>query len=551
MAELAIAARVRGRVAAASFGGRARGTVRAPSQHMAEAPTRDSRMTPLWDPPAIDADGPLRNDGTADVCVVGAGIAGLTAAYLLAGDGHDVMVLDHAAVAAGESWRTTAHLVTALDRGWRDLVAVHGEAHARHAAASHAAAIDAVERIARDEGIACDFARVDGYLFADDDGDTEALTEERDAARAAGLAGIELLSRIPGAGTPDRPCLRFPRQARLDPTRYLRGLAAAARRRGVVLATPMQAVDVEDGGRLRVRTAEGPTITAGAVIVATNTPFSTRVAIHVKQAAYRTYALAASLPRGAVVDALYWDMAEPFHYVRLATDAAGGQLLVAGGEDHKTGQDDEGHVARFERLEAWTREHFPAIGPVVARWSGQVLESMDGLAFIGPLQAGGRLHVVTGDSGNGYTHGTLAGLLLPDLIAGRPNAWSETYDPSRVRVRALPTAASENLNVARQLGDWVRSGDARDVTEVPRGAGAIVRRGVTPIAVYRDHDGRVYECSAVCPHLGCIVRWNQGERSWDCPCHGSRFDATGRVVNGPAHTDLAPVDTDAAHAPAD
>jgi glycine/D-amino acid oxidase-like deaminating enzyme/nitrite reductase/ring-hydroxylating ferredoxin subunit len=496
---------------------------------------------PIWQDPAIVGGDPLSADRAADVCVIGGGVAGLTAAYLLARDGQEVVLLDAAAIGCAESLRTTARLATALDRGWVDIAAVHGEAHARIAAASHGAAIDAIERIARDEQIACDFVRLDGHLFAAPDTAADRLAREHDAARAAGLTDVELVAEAPVAGA-SGPSLRFPRQARIDPARYLRGLATAAQRQGVVLATPMHAVDVEDGGALRVRTSDGPTVTAGAVVLATNTPFTTRVAFHVKLAAYRTYAIAASVPAGALANALYWDTDAPFHYVRLARGPSGGDVVIAGGEDHKTGQDDEGHEVRFERLEAWLRTGFPAVGAVVARWSGQIIESMDGLGFIGPVHGGGHLYVITGDSGNGYTHGTIGGLLVADLVAGRANPWTETYDPSRIRVRALSTAASETLNVARQLGAWVRGGDARDADAVPPGGGAVVRHHLTPLAVYRDPEGRLHARSAVCPHLGCLVRWNAGERTWDCPCHGSRFDPTGHVINGPAHRDLAPPD---------
>jgi glycine/D-amino acid oxidase-like deaminating enzyme/nitrite reductase/ring-hydroxylating ferredoxin subunit len=496
---------------------------------------------PIWDEPAIESDGPLVEDRTTDVCVIGGGIAGLTTAYLLARAGRAVIVLDSAAIGGGESWRTTAHLVNALDRGWKLLVDVHGEEHARLAAESHTHAIEAIGRIAREERIDCDFARIDGYLVAATADDSDVLDAEREAAHAVGLGDVELLPRVPLAGVETGRCLRYPRQGRVHATRYLRGLAAAARRYGALLATPVQAVDVENGDPLRVRTAAGPTVTAGAVVVATNTPFSLRLAIHTKQAAYRTYAVAACVPRGSIGDALYWDTEDPFHYARLSPGAGGEDVLIVGGEDHKTGQDDQGHSSRFARLESWMRARFDAVGRVTARWSGQVTESMDGLAFIGPIDPGSRLYVVTGDSGNGYTHGTIGGMLLSDLIADRLNPWSATYDPSRIRLRALPTFAHENLNVARQLGDWIHRGTAADTAHVAPGTGEIVRRGLTPVAVYRDPAGRVHERSAVCPHLGCIVRWNAAERSWDCPCHGSRFDATGRVVHGPAHRDLAPV----------
>jgi glycine/D-amino acid oxidase-like deaminating enzyme/nitrite reductase/ring-hydroxylating ferredoxin subunit len=379
---------------------------------------------------------------------------------------------------------------------------------------------------------------VDGLLFAASGDDANALEDERQAAHAAGLAGVELLPSAPRSGLESGPCLRFPSQARLEPAPYLCGLAAAALREGATLASHTPVVDVEDHGALRVHTARGAVVTAGAVVIATNTPIVTRVAFHVKQAAYRTYVLALRVPAGAIEDALYWDTADPFHYVRLAgADAA--PLLLVGGEDHKTGQDEAGPEARFHRLEEWARARFSAAGAVAARWSGQVMESMDGLAFIGPVRAGARVFIATGDSGNGYTHGTLAGMILADAVLGRENPWAPTYDPARVRVRALGELAGENLNVARQMTDWVAPGEVADASEIAPGSGAIVRRGVVPVAVHRDAQGRLHELSAVCPHLGCIVHWNRTEGSWDCPCHGSRFDAHGRMVNGPATRDLA------------
>jgi nitrite reductase/ring-hydroxylating ferredoxin subunit len=216
-------------------------------------------------------------------------------------------------------------------------------------------------------------------------------------------------------------------------------------------------------------------------------------------------------------------------------------LLVIGGEDHKTGQADD-QEARFARLEQWGRDRFP-LGQLAYRWSGQVMETIDGLAFIGrnPLDEP-NVFIATGDSGMGLTHGTIASLILPELILGHEHPWSDLYSPSRKPIRALRTFLSENLNVAKQYGAWLSGGDVSSPDEVPAGEGRLLRRGLTKVALYRDEHGTMHECSAVCPHLGCIVEWNGVEKTWDCPCHGSRFDGYGQVINGPAASDLTPVE---------
>jgi Rieske Fe-S protein len=205
-----------------------------------------------------------------------------------------------------------------------------------------------------------------------------------------------------------------------------------------------------------------------------------------------------------------------------------------GGEDHKTGQANDGDQ-RFARLEAWTRERFAAASRFEFRWSGQVMEPVDGLALIGrnPLDSD-NVYIATGDSGNGMTHGTIAGMLLTDLISGRDNAWARLYDPARKTLGAITEFAKENLNVAAQYADLVTPGEVKDVAEIAPGQGAILRRGLAKVAVFRDEHGGLHERSAVCTHLGCVVQWNAVERTWDCPCHGSRFHVDGRAVNGPA-----------------
>ncbi|MDQ3622008.1 MAG: FAD-dependent oxidoreductase [Verrucomicrobiota bacterium] len=492
---------------------------------------------------------PLATDTTADVCVVGAGIAGLSVAYHVAQQGRSVIVLDDGPVGGGETGRTTAHLTNAVDDRYFEIERFHGKEGSRLAAGSHTAAIDRIEAIVTAEKIDCAFTRLDGYLFLPPGKSPELLDRELQAAHRAGLSGVARLARAPLDFFDTGPCLQFPRQGQFNPLQYLNGLARAIRRDRGRIYTHAHAIKIEGGRSARVETKNGHAVVSDSVVVATNSPVNDRVAIHTKQAAYRTYAIGAALPGGAVPLGLwwdgFWDSDEPYHYVRLQRATAGApgadrDILIVGGEDHKTGQADNA-AERYAALESWARDRFPMIQEVAFKWSGQVMEPIDGLAFIGrnPLDEP-NVYVVTGDSGIGMTHGTIAGILISDLIAGRDNPWARLYDPSRKILRAGGTFARENINVAGQYADWLGPGEISSVDEVASGKGAILRRGLSKIAVYRDASGIVHEHSAVCPHLGCIVRWNSAEETWDCPCHGSRFTALGAVVNGPAGVPLSP-----------
>jgi glycine/D-amino acid oxidase-like deaminating enzyme/nitrite reductase/ring-hydroxylating ferredoxin subunit len=497
----------------------------------------------------------LEEDAHADVCVVGAGISGITTAYLLAKEGKSVIVLDDGAVGGGETQRTTAHLSNALDDRYFEIERLHGLEGAKLAAGSHTAAIDRIESIIGAEQIACDFVRLDGYLLLSPGESAELLDRELAAAHRAGLSGVERLPRAPLLSFDTGPCLRFPRQAQFHPLMYLTALARAIERAGGRIFTGTHAESIKGGKPARIETSNGRIVTADAVVVATNSPVNDLVAIHTKQAAYMSYVIGAIIPRGAVATALYWDTLQPYHYVRIhptpaeygMADQSGSDwhdVLIVGGEDHKTGQA-PAHADPYARLEEWARERFPMIREVMFRWSGQVMETNDGLAFIGrnPLDHQ-NVYIVTGDSGMGMTHGTIAGILLTDLILGRENPWAKLYDPSRKTLRALGRFVTENFNVARQYGDWLTGGDVDSAAEIKPGEGAVIRHGLTKKAIYRDEEGVCHERSAVCPHLGGIVHWNDSEKTWDCPCHGSRFDRLGGVLDGPANCDLGGTDTE-------
>lgn len=508
--------------------------------------TGSGHTVSVWmQPDAMPEYVPLKEDTHADVCVVGAGIAGLSTAYLLAREGRSVRVLDDGPVGSGETSRTTAHLATAFDDRYVEVERLHGADGARLTAESHAAAIDAIERIVREEGIDCAFERLDGYLFVPPGDPTDILEEELAACHRAGLRDVRRADRAPLESFETGLCLRFPNQAQFHPMRFLAGLAKAIHREGgrIHTGTHVGAIHgAEGGGSATVETGEGgPKVTCGDVVVATNTPVNDIVTMHTKQYPYRTYVIAGRVPRASVTRALYWDTAQPYHYVRLERDGTE-DVLIIGGEDHKTGQDDDA-ADRYARLEAWARERFPTLGLVTHRWSGQVMEPMDAVAFIGRNPGkDDNVWIVTGDSGNGMTHGVIGGLLLRDLILDRPNDWAKLYDPSRRTLRAGVAFLRENLNMAAQYADWVTPGEVDDPAAIPPRGGAVVRRGLRKVAVYRDRDGRLHECSATCPHLGAIVHWNPREGTWDCPAHGSRFDPFGKVVNGPAIGDLGPAE---------
>ena len=481
---------------------------------------------------------PLGDNVEADVCIVGAGIAGMTTAYLLARSGKKVIVLDDGPIAGGETGRTTAHLVWALDDFYSEIEKMHGAGGARIAAESHMAAVDRIEAIVGEERIACEFERVDGYWFAEDESGAKELDEEAEAAKRAGARGVERLTQIPGVPFKTAAALRFANQAQFHPVRYMAGLARAIQRDGGRIFCGSHVAELEKRPRRpHVKTSDGRTVTADAIVFATNSPVNDWVTIHTKQAAYRTYVIGMRLPAGAVPRGLYWDNLDPYHYVRLATDSAG-ETLVVGGQDHKTGQADD-QEKRFAALVSWTRERFPMVGEVTHRWSGQIIEPNDYMAFIGRNPGNENIFIATGDSGNGMTHGTIAGMLITDLIVGRENSWAKLYDPSRISLRATPEFLRENLNVAAQYRDYVTPGEISRIEELPRESGAVMRDGPKKIAVYKDDTGAVHMKSAVCPHLYCIVDWNDTEKTWDCPCHGSRFDRTGTVINGPAISNLS------------
>lgn len=494
----------------------------------------------LWmDTATVPVYPPLTCAHEAQVCVIGAGIAGLTTAYLLALQDMDVAVIDALGVGAGETGRSAAHFFPP-DAWYHGIERRFGHAQARLVAGSYARALQMVESIVRREGIACEFEHLDGYLVAQHAGDQPTLERERDAAVRAGVQA-ELVGGVPGLGYDTGPAVRYPGQAQLHPLKYLDGLARAFIRRGGRIHGASHARRIRGDHRRQVVSLDRGEIRAGSVVVATHTPFNDRVVMHAKQAGYRSYVVGLRVPRGALPRLLLWDLGDPYHYVRLAAGFDGDEVLVVGGADHKTGQDAHpGH--RYDELAHWARARFPMARELAWRWSGAVMEPNDGLPFLGrnPMDDD-NVYLITGDSGNGMTHCTIGAMLVTDLIMERPNPWSALYDPARKPVHGLGEFASGQANVAARYGEWLGGGEVDSVEAIAPGEGAVLREGLRRVAVYRDPGGELHALSARCTHLGCAVHWNGAERSWDCPCHASRFDVDGMVLHGPAPTPLESV----------
>jgi glycine/D-amino acid oxidase-like deaminating enzyme/nitrite reductase/ring-hydroxylating ferredoxin subunit len=473
----------------------------------------------------------ISHDLKVDVAVVGGGITGVTAALLLARAGKSVALLEGRTIASGVTERSTAHLTEAVDTRYVELER-YGKETARLVRESSRAAIELIAELSNlCEGNA-GFKRVPGYLFSEDASETDALKAEAEAARRAG-ATVEICAvPLPFANAPG---VRFDNQAQIDPCAYVTALASRIEGPNVSVFEESMVVDVKPGEPSRVLLEHGPSILADDVILATHAP-PTKTTFQTKIAQYRSYVVAA--PTTQPLDALFWDTQDPYHYIRSAL-IGGTPHLIIGGEDHKTGQDpDGGYGAPFERLEAYARR----LGvEVTSRWSAQVVEPVDGLPYIGQPSRSERIYVATGYSGNGTTFGTIAAMILSDQLLGRSNAYAELYRATRFKpLASIPPLVEENVDFPLHLlRDRLHGSSKVSPTRIENGQAAVLEVDGERVACYRDDQGRLHAVSAICTHFGCQVAFNPSERTWDCPCHGSRFGVDGAVLDGPATKRLA------------
>lgn len=489
----------------------------------------------------------LKEDQNCDTVVVGGGISGILTAYLLSKENKKVIVVEDGQIGSGETGRTTAHLSTVLEERYYHLFNYFNEKNVILAAESHKKAVELIHSICKEENIDCDFEWVDGFLFLHPSDEPESLQKEFEAAKKAGVK-CEIVQSIPGINIPG-PYLKFPKQAQFHPQKFLSALCRIIENSKGKIFTNTHAEEISKKG---IKTDNGFFITAENIVVATNSPVNDIFKMHTKQSAYRSYVIGAKIKKGIMQKALWWDTGNqlsewsiaPYHYIRMHPFDDEYDLLIIGGEDHKTGQEKKnGHESseRYYALEEWMIRNFQLTGDIIYKWSGQVLEPIDSLAFIGRNPGDENIFIITGQSGNGMTYAAIGAELISDLIHGRKNKYKELYDPSRKNLKAAGTFLHEQANVISQLKDILTKGDIDSINELKVNDGAVIRDDNKKIAVYKDENGKVHTYSAVCPHLKCIVQWNSDEKTFDCPCHGSRFTPLGKVINGPANKDLTKV----------
>ena len=475
----------------------------------------------------------MEGDQRCDVVVVGAGITGLTLARILAEDGVDVVVVDAGPVCAGATGYTTAK-VTALHRlVYRELLDRHGEERTRAYAAANQSAVERVAALAEADGIECDLTTAAAVTYTQRDEHVAAIEAEVDAAQQVGLAAeltttTSLPFSVPAA-------IRLDDQVHFDPRRYCLGLARRVDEGAGSVHEHTRARDIQRSTSGVTVTTDRGTITADRAALATHLPFLDRGGFFTRAHPYRSYALLARV-RGAVPDDMYISVEEPTRSLRPTAD---GRLIV-GGEGHKTGSEPEtgGHYAA---LDSWARANFD-VDSIEYRWSAQDYHTVDGMPYVGQLTPReDRVLVATGFRKWGMTNGTAAAEILADRILGRDNPWAAAFDATRVAPGAsVVSFFRENVGVAWHfVADRIAALRAPAADTLRPGEGAVVKQGGVAAACYRDDAGELHAVSSTCTHLGCRVGFNNAERTWDCPCHGSRFDIDGHVLEGPAVRDLA------------
>lgn len=478
---------------------------------------------------------------TYDVLVVGGGITGITTALLLQKAGRNCLVAEARTLCFGTTGGTTAHINTFFDNSYDVIQSDFGHDATRLLAKATNQSRDFFRQHVEEYGIDCGFAEKNGYLYAVDEEQAAKLDKIYNASKDAGVA-IAYTDSIP-VPLPFVKAVVYPRQAQVHPTRYVLALANAFTALGGTIVENCLVENYDkDSEVLRVKTGSG-IIRAKAMVYATHIPPHINL-LHFRNAPYRSYAIAVTLNNQAYPDGLAYDMFDPYHYYR--TQHIDGQdYLIVGGEDHKTAHE-VNTEACFNDLIDHTRKHFD-VAAITHRWSSQYFEPSDGLAYIGHLPgAAGNVYVATGYGGNGITYSHIAALTLADLITKGESEYADLFKPGRIKpVAGFEAFVKENADVVAQfVGKRLGAGKISELADIAPGEGRLVKYEGSTVAIYKDETGKIYALNPICTHAKCVVDWNLAEKTWDCPCHGARYDLNGNVLTGPAHRGLEKINVE-------
>lgn len=473
----------------------------------------------------------LERDMDAEVAIIGGGITGVLTAFLLNRAGRKTVLLEALNLGAGTTGFTTAHFTQLPDTDITTLISKFSEEETTLAMKSLLQAINFVDELARQHNIQCDFRRLPAYLYTERESDIEDIRREYEASKTVGL-DAELLYNIPLPMIDAKAAIKYNMQAHFHILKFLYSIAGIAAKEGLQIYNNSRVVEIEENDPYTLRTDSGATVRAQYVVHATHTPLLLNV-LQMEMKVCRSYVLGARMQGFKFPDALFWDYDDPYHYMNKINDVKG-ELIMIGGGDHSQG-DKANELDYLKKLDSWATKRFD-ISAVDYVWSGQEFVPPDGLPFIGKNPFSENSFIATGFSGNGISFGSVAAMLISDLILGKENPTTELYKPSRLKpIASFSNIMEENIYVAKHfIADRFQDTNGDMISHIQNGEGKIIELDGKKTAVYKSEEGEVYALSPVCSHAKCIVKWNEFEKTWDCPCHGARYFPTGEVLEGPA-----------------